>query len=187
MAYLIISPETDADQQVLNTTETAAIAKALAQVGIRYERWPAEEPLPPNPTDEQVLHAYASACHRLQTEAHYLSRDVVRMWPTHPDKAALRAKFLAEHTHADDEVRFFVEGEALFYLHIAQHVYRVACDQGTLIGVPAGVPHWFDMGEHPHFTAIRLFTAAEGWVAQLTGATLAQRFPAYQPQVPATC
>ncbi|HGN2103582.1 TPA: acireductone dioxygenase, partial [Pseudomonas aeruginosa] len=37
--------------------------------------------------------------------------------------------------------------------------------------------HWFDMGEHPHFVAVRLFNNPEGWVAQFTGDDIASRFP----------
>jgi 1,2-dihydroxy-3-keto-5-methylthiopentene dioxygenase len=33
------------------------------------------------------------------------------------------------------------------------------------------------MGPDPEFTAIRFFTSTEGWVAQFTGDTIAQRFP----------
>jgi len=32
------------------------------------------------------------------------------------------------------------------------------CEAGDLLWVPANTPHWFDCGEHPDFTAIRIFT-----------------------------
>src|SRR5690606_23110267 len=93
------------------------------------------------------------------------------------DKAALRAKFLDEHTHAEDEVRFFVAGKGLFNLHIDEHVYAVLCEKGDVISVRAGVKHWFDMGEYPRFTAIRLFNNPDGWVAHFTGDTIAEQYP----------
>jgi len=43
--------------------------------------------------------------------------------------------------------------------------------------VPANTTHWFDMGENPHFTCIRLFTTADGWVADFTGSDIATKFP----------
>ena len=43
--------------------------------------------------------------------------------------------------------------------------------------MPAGTRHWFDMGEFPHFVAIRLFNNPEGWVANFTGDDIAGRFP----------
>lgn len=36
----------------------------------------------------------------------------IRLEPSHPERTALRHKFLAEHTHSQDEVSFFVEAEA---------------------------------------------------------------------------
>ena len=56
-------------------------------------------------------------------------------------------------------------------------VYGIECHQGDLIRVPAGTPHWFDMGPAPHFRAIRLFTNPAGWVANYTGSTIAASFP----------
>ena len=98
------------------------------------------------------------------------------MWPDHPDRDAARKKFLDEHTHAEDEVRFFVDGRGLFSLHIDGRVYEVLCERGDLIGVPADTTHWFDMGPRPEFTAIRLFNNPEGWVARFTGSDIADRF-----------
>ena len=37
---------------------------------------------------------------------------------------AARSKFLAEHRHAEDEVRFFVAGRGCFYLHLEPEVLR---------------------------------------------------------------
>jgi len=106
----------------------------------------------------------------------YQTVDVVSMAPDHPDKKAFRQKFLAEHTHSDDEVRFFVDGHGLFSLHLDDDVYEILCEKGDLIGVPANTRHWFDMGPNPRFVAIRLFNNPEGWVANFTGAGIADRF-----------
>ena len=110
----------------------------------------------------------------LASEVHW--QDVVSLDADHPQKAALRQKFLAEHTHGEDEVRVFVAGQGLFSLHVGGRVYEVLCNRGDLIGVPAGAAHWFDMGPNPHFVAIRLFNNPEGWVARFTGSDIADRF-----------
>ena len=47
------------------------------------------------------------------------------------------------------------------------------------MSVPAGTRHWFDMGPAPRFTAIRLFTNPDGWVAKFTGTEIAATFPAF--------
>jgi 1,2-dihydroxy-3-keto-5-methylthiopentene dioxygenase len=41
------------------------------------------------------------------------------------------------------------------------------------------------MSESPYFIAIRLFTNKEGWVANFTGADIAEKFPRMQPHVSA--
>ncbi len=73
-------------------------------------------------------------------------------------------------------MRFFVDGQGLFGLHLGERIYEVLCTKGDLISVQANTPHWFDMGPNPNFTAIRLFNNQEGWVANFTGSDIAQRF-----------
>jgi 1,2-dihydroxy-3-keto-5-methylthiopentene dioxygenase len=102
--------------------------------------------------------------------------DVVSLAADNPNKAELRKKFLDEHRHGEDEVRFFVDGEGLFSLHIGDRVFEVLCQKGDLISVPANTPHWFDMGPNPHFVAIRLFNNPDGWVARFTGSDIAKGF-----------
>jgi len=113
----------------------------------------------------------------VQASGTYPTVDAIRLTPDHPDRQALREKFLAEHTHSEDEVRFFVEGRGLFCLHIGAEVLQVLCEQDDWISVPAGTKHWFDMGSAPRFCAIRFFDNPQGWVAQFTGDSIASRFP----------
>ena len=153
------------------------IAETLAAAGVLFRRWPTPVQLTDSSTADDVLKAYQQEIQQLQQQEGYQTVDVVSLAPDHPDKAALRQKFLAEHTHSEDEVRFFVRGQGLFCLHLQGKIYQVLCCQQDLISVPAGTPHWFDMGPTPRFTAIRLFNNAEGWVAQFTGSTIAERFP----------
>ena len=153
------------------------IAATLAEVGVRFERWQASAPIAPGASQEEVIAAYREAIDKLVAEQGYVSVDVISMDRKHPQKAELRAKFLDEHTHGEDEVRFFVAGRGLFCLHVDERVYAVLCEKNDLISVPAGTKHWFDMGEEPHFVAIRLFNNPEGWVAQFTGDPIAAGFP----------
>jgi 1,2-dihydroxy-3-keto-5-methylthiopentene dioxygenase len=156
-----------------------AIATALSHVGVRFEQWQTQASLPPEADPEAILTAYAKDIARLKAEGGYVTADVIRMHPEHPQKTELRQKFLDEHIHKEDEVRFFVEGQAVFYLHLGDRVYATLCTAGDLIGVPANTPHWFDMGEAPQFAAIRLFCNPEGWVAHFTGSPIAKDFPQY--------
>lgn len=162
---------------VLACTDAAQIAAELAERGIGYERWPARAELPAGAAPEQILAAYAPEIARVQASGTYPTVDAIRLTPDHPDRQALRQKFLAEHTHSEDEVRFFVEGRGLFCLHIGDEVLQVLCEAEDWISVPAGTKHWFDMGSAPHFCAIRFFDNPQGWVAQFTGDPIATGFP----------
>lgn len=168
----------DAPEHPLTThTDPAAVAAGLAPLGVRFERWPTHPKVRAGDDPELVLHAYDAEIAGLMKAGGYQSADVVSMHAEHPDKTSMRQKFLAEHAHAEDEVRFFVDGAGLFTLHADDRVYEVLCERGDLIGVPAGTRHWFDMGPNPHFVAVRIFTSPDGWAAQFTGSDIASRFP----------
>jgi 1,2-dihydroxy-3-keto-5-methylthiopentene dioxygenase len=177
MTRLIIYPEHPPLTPEFDSDDTVAIAAALRRIGVRFERRHAARPLSKDADDAEVLAAYE--IDRLRSEGAFLSVDVARCRPDNPQRAEMRTKFLNEHTHADDEVRLFVEGAAMFYLRVDGKVYMTQCERDDLISVPAGTRHWFDMGPVPNFTAIRLFTAPDGWVARFTGDPIAARFPAF--------
>ena len=177
MSSLTVYHESAPEQPLKLLTHAEDIAATLAEVGVRFERWQASAPIAPGASPDEVLAAYAPEIQRLKDEQGYVTVDVVSLSADHPQKDELRAKFLDEHRHGEDEVRFFVAGRGLFTLHVEDHVYAVLCEKNDLISVPAGTRHWFDMGERPHFVAIRLFNNPEGWVAKFTGDGIAGRFP----------
>jgi 1,2-dihydroxy-3-keto-5-methylthiopentene dioxygenase len=177
MSRLRVYDQRDPARPLATLLDHAAIASALGEVGVRFERWQANKPVAPGATQEEVIAAYGDDIERLKREKGYQAVDVISLTADHPQKDALRQKFLSEHTHSEDEVRFFVAGQGQFTLHIGERIYDVLCEQGDLIGVPDGTRHWFDMGPNPHFIAIRLFTNPEGWVANFTGEDIAERFP----------
>jgi 1,2-dihydroxy-3-keto-5-methylthiopentene dioxygenase len=153
-----------------------AISEAMRPLGVRFERWQTPAALTAGASAEQVLAAYDADIQRLIAQQGYQSVDVVSLNADHPDKDAMRAKFLDEHTHGEDEVRFFVEGSGLFAMHIGDKVYELFCEKGDLISVPANIPHWFDMGSQPHFIAIRLFNNPDGWLANYTDSDISIHF-----------
>jgi 1,2-dihydroxy-3-keto-5-methylthiopentene dioxygenase len=179
MSRLTIYPDHAPLTAEFDSANGEEIAAALQRIGVRFERWNAVRSLPKDAHDDDVLEFYRPDIERLQRENAYQSVDIVRCLPDNPQTTQLRAKFLNEHTHDDDEVRFFVEGAAMFYLRIDGKVYMTRCERNDLIGVPAGTRHWFDMGPIPYFTAIRLFITPEGWVARFTGDPIAARFPTF--------
>lgn len=177
MSRLRIFSDARPDVVAAEHTDGADIAAALAPIGVRFERWATREDVIAGADPDSVLEAYRGEIDALMAEEGYQSCDVVSMAPDNPQKAIMRAKFLDEHTHGEDEVRFFVDGQGLFSLHADDEVYEILCERGDLIKVPAGTRHWFDMGPNPHFLAIRLFINPDGWVANFTGADIAARFP----------
>ena len=176
MSRLQVFHEDDAATPVLATEDSDVIASSLSAIGVRFERWPLRA------HNNDILAAYAPEIEALKAEGGFQSIDVVRVTPDHPERAVMRTKFLSEHTHAEDEVRFFVGGEGLFTLHHDARVFDVLCMAGDLMGVPAGMRHWFDMGAAPEFVAIRLFVNPDGWVASFTGDDIANRFPRHEPR-----
>ncbi|HEV2567629.1 1,2-dihydroxy-3-keto-5-methylthiopentene dioxygenase [Sphingomonas sp.] len=157
---------TEAGERLRDTDNAAEIASALGTIGVRFERWP--------------LEAYEDRVAALRGDG-YTTTDTVSVSPDHPERDAMRAKFLSEHRHAEDEVRFFLAGEGLFTLRDGGHVYAVLCTAGDMISVPAGMRHWFDMGPQPSFTAMRFFRTPKGWVGDFTGDPIADRFPRHAP------
>lgn len=178
MTALIVYPDNQPAQGV-PYTGFEAIKTRLGHIGVELERWQAEAALSEHAGQEAVLSAYSGSVDKLKQRYGFQSVDVAALTPGHPDKASLRQKFLAEHIHEDFEVRFFVAGSGLFYLHVDEYVYALLCEQGDLISVPANVKHWFDMGENPDFKCIRFFSSPDGWVAKFTGSPIAEAFPSY--------
>ena len=185
MTTLTIYPDKNPDHPDISTSDPAVIADLLGKVGVHFERWKAGAELPQNATQDQVIAAYKAEVDRLSAAAGYQSVDVIRITPDNPNKETLRTKFLDEHTHDEDEVRFFVEGSGAFYLHLDDKVYQVVCTRDDLLSVPAGTLHWFDMGPEPFFTAIRLFITPDGWVAKFTGDKISSSIPRFGEQVAA--
>jgi 1,2-dihydroxy-3-keto-5-methylthiopentene dioxygenase len=153
------------------------IRDQLAKIDVSFERWEASAELDREATQDEIIAAYREPIDRLMKAYGFKSVDVISLYSDHPQRAAMRDKFLHEHTHDDFEVRFFVEGEGLFNLRAGGKVYAIRCKQGDLLNVPAGITHWFDLGPEPQLKAIRLFTTPEGWVATFTGDKIADRFP----------
>ncbi len=177
MSHLTVYNEDQPATAIVDTSDAARITGELASAGIRFERWRAAHDLADDADNDSIIAAYRDEIDRLIAERGYQTFDVVSMHPRHPDKDSFRRKFLDEHTHGEDEVRFFVRGQGLFVIHANNRIFSMLCEKDDLISVPANTRHWFDMGPNPSFTAIRLFNNPQGWVAKFTGDRIAERFP----------
>ncbi|MDH4263676.1 MAG: cupin [Spirochaetia bacterium] len=178
MSVLAIFPETGAEPaEVLRDHQK--ISKILNGIGVLFEAWEAAIIMTESATPEDILKTYEKQVSRLKKDFNFQAADVISMNPGNADRETLRKKFLSEHTHTDFEIRFFVGGSGLFYLHVDKIVYAVLCESNDLISVPADTPHWFDMGSKPSFQCIRLFTDPAGWIGHSTGSNISSLFPDY--------
>ncbi len=180
MSRLRIFDDSAPNTPRISTRDRDEITRELAEIGVGFEQWEAAQPVQPGDAPEAILAAYQADIDRLVAARGFRSVDVVSIAPDHPQREAMRTKFLDEHFHKEDEVRFFVAGSGLFTLHVDARVFEVLCEAGDLISVPDSTTHWFDMGPEPSFVAIRFFTEADGWVGHFTGTDIAQQFPRYE-------
>ncbi|WP_344974025.1 cupin [Streptosporangium fragile] len=182
MTYLTVYTDGDTPETLLETDDAAEITAALKAIDVRLRTWEVVDGLATGASQEEILAAYRDEVSRVIAEEGYTLVDVAQLHPDDstdwPERAAAaRRKFLAEHTHDDDEVRFFVGGSGIFYLHVDGKVHAVLCEPGDLLSVPKNTTHWFDMGTSPDFTAIRFFHDDDGWVGDFTGDPIAERIP----------
>ena len=176
MSQLRVFADDDPANATTVSNDHTEIADLLSAKGVRFEQWVTAASVVAGDSQEDIIAEYRSDIDRLIEADGYQAVDVVSLTANHPDKEKLRQTFLSEHTHSEDEVRFFVDGQGLFSLHIGHSVYEVICERGDLISVPANTPHWFDMGPNPNFVAIRLFNNPDGWVANYSGSEIAAQF-----------
>lgn len=186
MTYLTVYTDSDDPETLLETDDLDEIDAALKEIDVRLRHWPVLPAEAAGGSQEEILDAYKDEVARIVAEEGYVHVDVSRLHRTGESdeewaaKAAeARRKFLAEHTHDDDEDRYFARGAGVFYLHIGDKVYAVYCTAGDLLSVPANTTHWFDMGTEPDYVSIRFFHDDDGWIGNFTGSDIATKFPTF--------
>jgi 1,2-dihydroxy-3-keto-5-methylthiopentene dioxygenase len=152
------------------------IKEFLNSKGISFEQWQADRELRDDADQETILAAYHGPLSTYMQTHGYLQADVINVHAGTPNIEEVRKKFLSEHTHAEDEVRFFVDGEGEFFFHLEGQVFSVLCQKGDFLSVPKGYTHWFDLAPGYRVKAIRVFQSKEGWVAQYTGSAIADDY-----------
>ncbi len=141
----------------------------LAGVGIDYERWTPASALGSDPSDEELLTAYAPDIERLKAEGGYTAVDVIDLTPDTPNLDAMLAKFSSEHSHDEDEVRLIIQGRGVFHLNPSEsEILAVEVESGDFMRVPRGTKHWFDLCGERRIRAIRLFQNPAGWTPLYT-------------------
>lgn len=146
--------------------------------GIFFDQWTCDVVFDDTATQEEILQAYDKDLTPFMKNGGYKTADVISINKLTANYEAIRAKFLAEHTHSEDEIRFFVDGQGLFWFHLDEEaVFNLLCQKGDLISIPAGTKHWFDAGEkNPFVKAIRIFIDMTGWVPEYTGTEIEKKY-----------
>ena len=164
--------------QQVQLKDPQEIRSFMNQRGIFFDQWTCSVHFDDAASTQEILDAYAADLDPFMKNGGYETADVISINSLTENYEAIRAKFLAEHTHSEDEIRFFVDGQGLFWFHLEnEDVFNLLCERGDLISVPAGTKHWFDAGEtQPFVKAIRIFIDMSGWVPVYTESGLEQQF-----------
>lgn len=124
----------------------------LRDEGVYYARHDPSEPTYRGPIDT------------LKRDRGYIEEDIVALSPSTPGLDALCQKFVGEHLHGEDEVRFVLEGQGIFDIRSRDDRYmRVEVGPGDLIVVPEKRYHRFMLTEQQTIRCVRLFKDKAGW------------------------
>ena len=119
---------------------------------------------------ELVLQGLDNYFEQLKQTAGYQSRDLIVLHPDTPNLDQLLAKFERVHFHADNEVRYIIDGEGIFgFVRPDSSQVELTIQPEEYINVPAGTEHWFYLTSDRRIKAVRYFTNTEGWVPEYTG------------------
>lgn len=103
----------------------------------------------------------------------YQSRDLVVLHSKVPNLEQLLTIFDKTHRHADDEVRYIVDGSGIFgFIMPNKEQVLLTVEAQEYIRVPAETEHWFVLDKNRRIKAVRYFTSKEGWVANYSGTAI---------------
>lgn len=132
---------------------TAIDAGALDAEGVHHRR------LSPEPAEHQ------GALGALKEANGYVHQDEVALSPETPNLEAICAKFVDEHRHDEDEVRFVLDGAGVFEIRSRDDRWmKITVERGDLIVVPKDRYHRFYLTDAQTIRCARLFTDPSGWV-----------------------
>ena len=145
-------------------TDAAKISTLMMSEGALYQKWGSRHV--PGAGDAEILNAYDEDVTKLKNEQGYLTADLIALNPDTPNLETICKKFVKEHHHAEDEVRFVVDGEGVFEIfNDSGEPLKFKAEAGDLIVVPAKKRHLFYLTDTKTIRCIRLFKTIEGWEA----------------------
>lgn len=163
-------------------TDLQEISQELAPLKVQLSYWPIENDqvqvlLDKQALDdeekEQVLVGLDRYFDPLKASHGYVSRDLIVLHPDVPNLDTLLSKFNPVHTHADDEVRYIVDGEGVFgFVRPDGSQVELTMQPQEFINVPAGTEHWFYLTASRRVKAVRYFIGTDGWVPEYTNTAI---------------
>jgi len=166
-------------------TELEDIARELAPLNVQLNYWAigekaqirqllSQESLT-EAEKERVLESLDHYFEQLQQTGGYQSRDLIVLHPNTLNLNTLLSKFNRCHTHADDEVRYIIDGEGVFgFVRPDGSQVELTIQPEEYINVPAGTEHWFYLTDSSRIKAVRYFTTTGGWVPEYSNSRLGE-------------
>jgi len=93
--------------------------------GIFFDQWACSIQFDDNASQIEILEAYAKDLNPFMDKGGYVTADVISINKLTENYDAIRSKFLAEHTHSEDEIRFFVDGKGIFGSILKQSQFSI--------------------------------------------------------------
>lgn len=162
-----------------STTDLQKIQKELQPLSVQLNRWDIEGQETLNllgketlsdEEKEQTLKGLDHYFNKLKEELGYVSRDLIVLSPKTPNLDELLKKFDSAHTHADDEVRYIVDGEGVFgFTRPDGSQIELTVEAKDYINVPKDTEHWFYLTDKKRIKAVRYFSGMDGWTPEYTG------------------
>lgn len=154
----------DNDQSI---TDAEQVQQLLHSLGVWNDHWETLNRVGPRASHEEILLAFEPEIGMLKKKFGFVSADVVDLTPETSNLDDVMIDLGKEHTHDDDEVRFTIEGNGVFFVHLENgQVAGIQVESGDVINVPAGTKHWFRLCEDRRIRCIRMFKHSEGWKAR---------------------
>lgn len=155
------------------------VAAYLASDQVRFEQWSLKHDQNTARCSE-ILSRYSSEIDRIKRETGLPNVELTVIRESDNCAISQRCQSLSEHTHTEPEVRFFLTGRALIYIHANERIHIVECTEGDFIVIPENVPHWFDMGPKPNYACLRWFNSKEGTEKHFTDNYIAESTPRWE-------
>lgn len=163
------------------SSDVDELREQLLSDGVHFDRWPLRHEGKDCYADEsKALSLYQKEIEQVKAQFDCLHAELICACDVNGSAISLRGRSLSEHTHTDPEIRFFLSGEALIYVHVKERIHIIQCQAGDFVVIPADMPHWFDMGPDPSYACLRWFNSREGLRKHFTGSYMAESTPRWE-------